>query len=260
MDAAKILNYFRKCNKLSEFFVYLQNLPYLCTHKRNKMNAQSQDNHTAILHARLPYHEIRAPKDYIYYKVRVCGGLGGNALTDITRQRANAIKVLANLLQVSIQHQHVPLYLVRFEGGSSADEIPSSAEALVAIPADMDQDFKDIIIQGSCALQAQYGVSDPDVEVLLDAAVWHGNLIDELSTRCLLADINAIPTGPLEMHPDIAGAALTSNSIGCVSMLRTDSCFALDITSSSFKPADLALLTSKLRQILEVSGAEMIGC
>ena len=215
---------------------------------------------TAILHARLPYHEIRAPKDYIYYKVRVRGGLGGDALTDITRQRANAIKVLANLLQVSIQHQHVPLYLVRFEGGSSADEIPSSAEALVAIPADMDQDFKDIIIQGSCALQAQYGVSDPDVEVLLDAAVWHGNLIDELSTRCLLADINAIPTGPLEMHPDIAGAALTSNSIGCVSMLRTDSCFALDITSSSFKPADLALLTSKIRQILEVSGAETIGC
>ena len=192
--------------------------------------------------------------------IRVIGGLGGDAEVDIVKQRANTIKVLANLLQVSIQHQHIALYLVRFEGGDSANTIPANAEALVAIPSEMEQDFKDIMIQGSCALQAQYGVTDPDAEVLLDKAVWHGNIIDEISTRCLLADINGIPTGPLEMRTDIIGTAMTSNNIGCVKMNHSTSCFEIMNVCHSFKEYDLNLLASKIRQILEVSGAEITNC
>ena len=209
-----------------------------------------------IQQARLPYHEIRAPKDYIYYKVRVRGGLGGHSGVDIVKQRANAIKVLANLLQVSIQHKHVALYLVRFEGGQASASIPSSAEALVAIPAAAEQDFTDILIQGSCAVQAQYGVTDPDVEVLYEPAVWHGTIIDEESTRCLLADLNAIPTGPLEMHPDMPGTPMTSNNIGTVRMVT--SAFEVSTHSRSFRKDDMELLAAKIRQIFEVSGAEVV--
>jgi len=208
-----------------------------------------------IQQATLPYHEIRAPKDYIYYKVRVRGGLGGHSGVDIIKQRANCIKVLANILQVAIVHKNIALYLVRFEGGQASASIPSSAEALVAIPMAFDQDFQDIIIQGSCALQAQYGVTDPDVEVLLEPAQWHGNLIDEESTRCLLADLNAIPTGPLEMHPDLPGTPMTSNNIGTVRM--ADHNFVISTHSRSFRREDMELLAAKIRQIFEVSGAEV---
>ena len=223
-----------------------------------------------IQQARLPYHEIRAPKDYIYYNVRVRGGLGGHSGVDIVKQRANCIKILANLLQVCIQHQHIALYLVRFEGGQASASIPSSAEAMVAIPSAMEQDFRDIMIQGSCAVQAQYGVTDPDVEVLFDAAQWHGNVIDELSTRCLLADLNAIPTGPLEMHPDMPGTPMTSNNIGTVRMIGTQPQssgatatskpgrhFLISTHSRSFRGEDMELLAHKIRQIFEVSGAEV---
>lgn len=210
-----------------------------------------------IQQARLPYHEIRAPKDYLYYKVRVRGGLGGHSGVDIVKQRANAIKVLANLLQVSIQHKHIALYLVRFEGGQASASIPSSAEAMVAIPAGAESDFTDILIQGSCAVQAQYGVTDPDVEVLYEPAVWHGTVIDEVSTRCLLADLNAIPTGPLEMHPDLPGTPMTSNNIGTVRMEGNNSSFLISTHSRSFRQDDMELLASKIRQIFEVSGAEV---
>lgn len=210
-----------------------------------------------IQQARLAYHEIMAPKDYIYYKVRVRGGLGGHSGVDIVKQRANCIKILANLLQVAIVHQHVALYLVRIDGGQASASIPSSAEALVAIPASAEQDFKDIIIQGSCAVQAQYGVTDPDVEVLLEAAQWHGNIIDEESTRCLLAGLNAIPTGPLEMHPDMPGTPMTSNNIGTLKTLTKEKCFEMSTHSRSFCKEDMELLARKIRQILEVSGAEV---
>ncbi len=235
-----------------------------------------------IQQARLPYHEIRAPKDYIYYKVRVRGGLGGHSGVDIVKQRANAIKILANLLQVSIVHGHVALYLVRFEGGQASASIPSSAEAMVALPADMEQEFKDILIQGSCAVQAQYGVTDPDTEVLFEPATWHGTILDEESTRCLLADINAIPTGPLEMHPDMPGTPMTSNNIGLVRMITkptnpsnpsnpsnssnpsqphnlttSQTHFLISTHSRSFRMEDMELLASKIREILEFSGAEV---
>ena len=222
-----------------------------------------------IQRATLPYHEIQAPKDYTYYKVRVRGGLGGHSGVDIVKQRANAIKILANLLQVSIQHKHVALYLVRFEGGQASASIPSSAEAMVAVPTAAAQDFEDILIQGSCAVQAQYGVTDPDVEVLYEPAVWHGTVIDEVSTRCLLADINAIPTGPLEMHPDMPGTPMTSNNIGTVRMITLNfkttlnskpsalNCFEITTHSRSFLKDDMELLAEKIRQIFEVSGAEV---
>lgn len=220
-----------------------------------------------IQQAQLPYHEIRKPKDYICYKVRVRGGLGGHSGVDIVKQRANAIKVLANILQVSIVHQHVALYLVRFEGGQASASIPSSAEATVAIPASMEQDFCDILIQGSCALQAQFGVTDPDVELLYEPTIWNGNVIDEESTRCLLADLNAIPTGPLEMHPDMPGTPMTSNNIGTVrtinskttlnSQLSTLNYFEITTHSRSFRKEDMELLAAKIRQIFEISGAEV---
>lgn len=214
-----------------------------------------------IQQARLPYHEIRKPKDYICYKVRVKGGLGGHSGVDIVKQRANAIKVLANILQVSIVHQHIALYLVRFDGGQASASIPSSAEAVIAIPSAMEQELNDILIQGSCALQAQYGVTDPDVELLYEPTVWNGNVIDEESTRCLLADLNAIPTGPLEMHPDMPGTPMTSNNIGTVrtlnSKLSTLNYFEVTTHSRSFLKADMELLAAKIRQIFEVSGAEV---
>lgn len=208
-----------------------------------------------IQKARLPYGQIRLPKDYMIYKLRVRGGLGGHSGVDIVKQRANAIKILANLLQVSIQHAHIALYLVRFEGGQASASIPSSAEAMVAIPADSEQEFKDLMIQGSCAVQAQFGVSDPDVEVLFEPAVWHGTVVDEESTRCLLADLNAIPVGPLEWHPEIPGTPMTSNNVGTVRM--TDKEFEVSTHSRSFKGEDMEFLAKKIREIFLVSGAEV---
>lgn len=208
-----------------------------------------------IQKARLPYGKIRLPKDYVSYKIRVRGGLGGHSGVDIVKQRANAIKILANLLQVCIQHKHIALYLIRFEGGQASASIPGSAEATVAIPSGSETDFRDLLIQGSCAVQAQYGVTDPDVEVLFEQTIWNGTVVDEESTRCLLADINAIPTGPLEWHPEIPGTPMTSNNIGLVR--QYDDVFEVSTHSRSFRNEDMELLAKKIREIFLVSGAEV---
>ena len=57
------------------------------------------------------------PQDYVAYSVEVNWGIGGHSGVDINSGRANAIKILANLLLVAIRQVNIKLYLVSFEGG-----------------------------------------------------------------------------------------------------------------------------------------------
>lgn len=208
-----------------------------------------------ILTHTYPYREIRYPKDYLSLSLTVTGGRGGHSGVDIARGRANCIKVLANILHVAIRHAGVRLYLVHIEGGDAAASIPSQARAVVCLPCAQEQAFRDIVIQGSCALQTQYADTDPDLDVWLEAHPWHGNVLSEDATRTLLAALNAIPTGPLEMRD--ATTPLTSNNIGTITMGASSEGKHIVLTthSRSFKQSDMDLLGQKIRQIMEVCGA-----
>jgi glycosyltransferase involved in cell wall biosynthesis len=55
---------------------------------------------------------VAMPKDYVAYTISVSGGKGGHSGVDINKGRANAIKVLANLLLVAIRQCDIKLYIV----------------------------------------------------------------------------------------------------------------------------------------------------
>ena len=61
--------------------------------------------------------------------------LGGTADADISKGRANAIVVVASILQ-DLENRGVPLELASFNGGTAANTIPSEATATVVIAPD----------------------------------------------------------------------------------------------------------------------------
>ena len=67
--------------------------------------------------------------------IRVAGLLGGTADADISKGRANAIVVVASILQ-DLENRGVPLELASFNGGTAANTIPSEATATVVIAPD----------------------------------------------------------------------------------------------------------------------------
>lgn len=196
----------------------------------------------------LPCNRILVPKEYVGFKVTVKGGMGVKTDVDLALGRANAIKILANILHVSIKHSGVALYVFSFKG-----EIEGS-EAIVAVPEDSKQDFVDILIQGSCAMQQQFEISDPDVELVWEPAIVRGQVLSEESTLCLLAAIGAVPTGVLDRNPEDQLPTVTNN-ICSVSQERDS--YVITTESRCADPADMQILTNKLTQVFELCGAEV---
>lgn len=206
-----------------------------------------------IQNAELPLSKIAMPRDYTACAVTVGGGRGGHSGVDIAKGRANAIKVLANLLLVAIRQCNIKLYLVSFNGGQAAASIPSSAEAKIVIPTADRAAFETLVGQCGDALRGRFSVSDPDVSVAASPSVWHGSVLSEESTHLLLASINAVPVGPTQMRTDRADIPLTSNNIGVVRQGKES--FLVTFHTRSFSDAEMEHLAGEIRKIFQLSGA-----
>jgi dipeptidase D len=209
-----------------------------------------------IQEAHLPISRVAMPKDYITYNISVSGGKGGHSGVDINKGRANAIKVLANLLLVAIRQCDIKLYIVSFQGGQAAASIPSQAEAKVVIPKDNSSDFLSLVAQCNYALIKQFGETDPDIIIHAEPSVWHSSVMSEETTQVLLASINAVPVGVLQMSPDDI-TPLTSNNIGLVNITGTGTGRTLNLTfhTRSFIDSEMRRIASEIEKIYHLSGA-----
>ena len=220
-----------------------------------------------IQEAHLPITRVAMPKDYITYTVSVSGGKSGHSGVDINKGRANAIKVLANLLLVAIRQCDIKLYIVSFQGGQAAASIPSEAEAKVVIPKDNSNDFLSLVAQCNYALIKQFGDTDPDIIIHAEPSVWHSSIMSEESTQVLLASINAVPVGVLQMSPDDI-TPLTSNNIGLVTLNSPPSSARLSTNGAqehstlnlyfhtrSFIDSEMRRIASEIEKIYHLSGA-----
>ena len=214
-----------------------------------------------IQEAHLPISRVAMPKDYVAYTISVSGGKGGHSGVDINKGRANAIKVLANLLLVAIRQCDIKLYIVSFQGGQAAASIPSQAEAKVVIPKDSSSDFLSLVAQCNYALIKQFGETDPDVIIHAEPSVWHSSVMSEETTQVLLASINAVPVGVLQMSPDDI-TPLTSNNIGLVNITGTGSALNsklstlnLSFHTRSFVDSEMQRIASEIEKIYHLSGA-----
>ena len=207
-----------------------------------------------IQEAHLPISRVAMPKDYVAYTISVSGGKGGHSGVDIDKGRANAIKVLANLLLVAIRQCDIKLYIVSFQGGQAAASIPSEAEAKVVIPKDNSSDFLSLVAQCNYALIKQFGETDPDIIIHAEPSVWHSSVMSEETTQVLLASINAVPVGVLQMSPDDI-TPLTSNNIGLVTLNSKLSTLNLYFHTRSFVDSEMQRIASEIEKIYHLSGA-----
>lgn len=203
--------------------------------------------------AHLPFKKIQKPDNYVAYTVTVKGGKGGHSGVDICRGRANAIKVLANLLLVAIRQLDIKLYLVNFNGGNAAAAIPGSAEAKIVLPKDKTAAFETLTEQCGMAVRQQFGTTDAGISVSCAPSVWHSTIVSEEGTHLLLACLNGIPVGPIKMHPSIEGTPLTSNNIGTVRQNATT--FDITTHTRSFDDTKTEQLADQIRRIFVISGA-----
>ena len=229
----------------------------------DEITVASAGAHIQVAH--LPYKRIAMPEGYVALSVAVAGGKGGHSGVDIGKGRANAIKILCNLLLVAIRQANIKLYIINIKGGQAYSAIPGEAQAKICIPKQDVDAFNTLIGQCNAAIKAQYWTpsqppqgeekgSDPDVAIASEPAVWHSSVINEEGTHLILASVNGIPVGPVTMRPD--GNVETSNNIGIIDTerIRNEECLISSHTRS-FSTQAMNELADNISKIFTLTGA-----
>lgn len=216
----------------------------------DEITVASAGAHIQVAH--LPYKRIAMPESYVALSVAVAGGRGGHSGVDIGKGRANAIKILCNLLLVAIRQANIKLYIINIKGGQAYSAIPGEALAKICIPkGDLDA-FNTLIGQCNAAIEKQYSATDPDVVITSEPAVWHSSVINEEGTHLILASVNGIPVGPIKLRED--GNVETSNNIGIINTEKNEECLVSSHTRS-FSPQAMDELADNISKIFTLTGA-----
>lgn len=216
----------------------------------DEITVASAGAHIQVAH--LPYKRIAMPEGYVALSVAVSGGRGGHSGVDIGKGRANAIKILCNLLLVAIRQANIKLYIINIKGGQAYSAIPGEAQAKICIPKQDVDAFNTLIGQCNDAIEKQYSETDPDVAITSEPAVWHSSVINEEGTHLILASVNGIPVGPIKLRED--GNVETSNNIGIIDTEKNEECLISSHTRS-FSTQAMDELADNISKIFTLTGA-----
>ena len=148
-------------------------------------------------------------------KLTVEGLQGGHSGVEIHKNRANANKVMGQLLG-RIQ-KLMPLCITKLQGGAKDNAIPRSCEATL-IPLGMHiERINDITAQLQAEIREQFDephavIRGDDVDAL------GGNAVTTECSAKIIALLNAAPNGVQTMSEDIEGLVQTSLNLGVMTM------------------------------------------
>lgn len=151
---------------------------------------------------------------FVLREVSISGLRGGHSGCDIHLERANAIRLLARLLQHTCRQ--TDLRLVSFNGGTVRNALPREASAIVAIPA-CDESILDAQVR---AFQARYSEDYACVEdsIYLRVGLASESTMSRASdTQTILDLLAALPHGVRRWSRQVPGVVESSNNLGVIS-------------------------------------------
>ena len=178
----------------------------------------------------------------------VDGLQGGHSGVEIHKNRANASKVMGQLLQ-RIQEK-MPLCLVSFAGGSKDNAIPRSCEVTaVALGLELES-INDIAAQLQEEIRTNFAEPEAVVEAF-NAEALGGHGLSAEDTAKVIALLNEVPNGIQAMSQKIEGLVQTSLNLGVAKM---DEELSLTFSVRSSVNQEKQALLTLLRTIAENYG------
>ncbi len=145
--------------------------------------------------------------------VSITGLRGGHSGCDIQDNRANAIKLLA---QVLLGSGVAGLRLGAARGGSKRNAIPREAHAIVCGPAGMTAALSQAAAKVTAS--ATNESNEPGTTIEVQAAKAPNQVLSAQDSASVLAAFAALPQGVLGMSPAVPGLVQTSNNVSTMSI------------------------------------------
>ena len=228
---------------------------------RKVINLDSEDYDTITTGAagaylqihHLPFNRVTAPAGKLaWFNIDITGGRGGHSGVDINKGRASATTLMWALLS-AIGDDDV-VNLAHIDVGNASASIASTAHAVICVE------------QGDAAhgvmareehfnewLREEYGDSDPNVKCTITPAEPQKHIISADDVDSLLAALEQIPQGVVEMSKDMPGTVLTSNNVGRITTEKNE--FTVSTHTRSFVETDMVRLGEEIKSIFAEEGA-----
>mgnify|MGYP000425313525 FL=1 len=204
--------------------------------------------------AQFAYQEVDVPAGYFCCKVQVKGLKGGHSGGDIHLGRGNANKILNRFLSQTLKKYD--MYLCEIDGGNLRNAIAREAHAVIALPeADKHAVRTDLNIFAA-EVQAEYNVTDPDLQLLMESEAPRAKAIDKDTTKRLLQAIYAVPHGVYAMSQDIPGLVETSTNMASVKM-KPRNIIRIETSQRSSTASSKRDMNTMVRTVFEMAGAEV---
>lgn len=151
-------------------------------------------------------------------KLTVEGLQGGHSGVEIHKKRANANKVMGQLLS-RIQGV-MPICITSLQGGAKDNAIPRSSQANLVVLGMYPEKINEICAALEEEIRAQF--DEPEVKIYGDSVdALGGNALTSECTADVIALLNAAPNGVQSWSEDIAGLVQTSLNLGVMKLEDT---------------------------------------
>ncbi len=196
------------------------------------------------------YEQEQAADTDHFFKLSLTGLLGGHSGTDIHLGRANAIQVMAGVIQ-SLADNGVRLS--QFDGGGRVNVIPREAEAIIAIPQEKKTVVAGLIDSVSSQLKSEYPQEENLTLALVEMDERSSVLPVELQTRWIDALSNC-PLGVQKMSTVVEGVVETSCNLGVAKI--TEGTIWIENMPRSLVDQECLATAEKIKTLFISLGAE----
>lgn len=204
----------------------------------------------------VPLEWENSPSGFKVANITAGGMKGGHSGIDIDKEKANAIKVLTQGLQ--IVKGKVDFRLKNFAGGTAHNAIPRDSSAVVIVKENQFDELKNAMAEAEATLKTEFKGTDPDLFIKVEAGDdAPAKVMTKDSTAKFIDFILVIPHGVAAMSTDIKGLVETSNNLARVK-IEDDKVKVLTSQRSSLV-SRIKSLTNRIEAVARLSGGEAVS-
>ena len=167
-------------------------------------------NTTAIY----PFPKEKAPQGWFFFRVSVKGLTGGHSGDDISKNRANANKLLNRFLVQTMQKYG--MRLADIEGGNLHNAIPREAHVLCAVPMEYKEAVRVDLNIFISEIENEYSATEPNLSMDLESEAPVEYVMEQKAMERFLLSIYAVHHGVYAMSQDIPGLVETSSNLASI--------------------------------------------
>lgn len=204
--------------------------------------------------AHFHYTEVPVPAGFFGMRVQVKGLKGGHSGDDINKNLGCANKLLNRFLMAAMKR--FDLYLTEIDGGNLRNAIAREAHAVIAIPEADKHEMRTLFNVMAAEMQAEFAVSEPSLEFVMESEEVPAVAIDRETTRHLIQALYAVPHGVYAMSQTIPGFVETSTNLASVKM-KPEHIIQIETSQRSSTNSSKEDIARMVRTVFEMAGAEV---